>query len=155
MQTFLPYPSIAQSVHVLDDKRLGKQRVECKQILIALLAGRGWIHHPATKMWKGYEDALGMYMNYCIDEWERRGFKNNMQRYVCNVPVEWPDWIGDTDLHRSHRQNLVRKYPEHYSQFMDDDPDDWYVWIVDGVKYKKKVNSKLVEYYEQYNQSVA
>ena len=38
MQTFLPYPSFTQSAACLDDKRLGKQRVECKRILLALQA---------------------------------------------------------------------------------------------------------------------
>lgn len=36
MQTFLPYPDFSASARVLDDKRLGKQRVECLQILKAL-----------------------------------------------------------------------------------------------------------------------
>lgn len=33
MQTFLPYPDFALSAKVLDNKRLGKQRLEAKQIL--------------------------------------------------------------------------------------------------------------------------
>jgi len=36
MQTFLPYPDFARSAQVLDNKRLGKQRVECLQILKTL-----------------------------------------------------------------------------------------------------------------------
>lgn len=36
MQTFLPYADFAECARVLDDKRLGKQRVECLQILKAL-----------------------------------------------------------------------------------------------------------------------
>lgn len=36
MQTFLPYPSGVKSARVLDRQRLGKQRVECLQILAAL-----------------------------------------------------------------------------------------------------------------------
>jgi hypothetical protein len=39
MQTFLPYPDFAKSAAVLDNKRLGKQRVECLQILTALRFG--------------------------------------------------------------------------------------------------------------------
>lgn len=33
MQTFLPYPDLLKSVQCLDNKRLGKQRVEAMQIL--------------------------------------------------------------------------------------------------------------------------
>lgn len=36
MQTFLPYTDFKSCARVLDDKRLGKQRVECLQILKAL-----------------------------------------------------------------------------------------------------------------------
>lgn len=39
MQTFLPYPDFNESARVLDDKRLGKQRVECLQILNVLAIG--------------------------------------------------------------------------------------------------------------------
>ena len=37
MQTFLPYADFPGSAKVLDRKRLGKQRVECCQILNTLL----------------------------------------------------------------------------------------------------------------------
>lgn len=36
MQTFLPYPDFSKSAQVLDNKRLGKQRVEAAQILDVL-----------------------------------------------------------------------------------------------------------------------
>lgn len=38
MQTFLPYPDFNKSAQCLDDKRLGKQRAECLQILKVLTA---------------------------------------------------------------------------------------------------------------------
>ena len=31
-------------------------------------------------MWRGYEDALKAYLNACIDEWVRRGYRNQMER---------------------------------------------------------------------------
>jgi hypothetical protein len=36
MQTFLPYSDITESMRVLDNKRLGKQRVETYQIISAI-----------------------------------------------------------------------------------------------------------------------
>jgi len=39
MQTFLPYPDFVQTSKVLDNKRLGKQRVEALQILQVLAIG--------------------------------------------------------------------------------------------------------------------
>ncbi|MDT5035120.1 MAG: hypothetical protein QOE03_305, partial [Micromonosporaceae bacterium] len=58
VQTFLPYPEFATSARVLDQRRLGKQRVEAIQVLRGLIVpGYGWRHHPAVKMWAGYEEA--------------------------------------------------------------------------------------------------
>src|ERR671916_568603 len=62
MQTFLPYPDFLDSARALDQKRLGKQRVETIQVLRGLVQpGYGWRHHPAVKMWSGYEEALVRY----------------------------------------------------------------------------------------------
>jgi len=62
MQTFLPYLDFAECARVLDDRRLGKQRVEVLQIARAItVPGYGWRHHPAVRMWRGYEEALGAY----------------------------------------------------------------------------------------------
>ena len=81
MQTFLPYSDFQKSLEVLDYRRLGKQRVEAKQILNVLLdrtQTKGWRNHPITKMWSGYEPALQLYHNMCIEEWIRQGYNNNM-----------------------------------------------------------------------------
>ena len=37
MQTFLPYPDMIKSAKALDYKRLGKQRVEAKQIIFTTI----------------------------------------------------------------------------------------------------------------------
>jgi hypothetical protein len=61
MQTFLPYKDFKKSAKVLDNKRLGKQRVEAFQILNILLGRtktKGWRNHPAVLMWKGHSNAL-------------------------------------------------------------------------------------------------
>ncbi|NIR59253.1 MAG: cytoplasmic protein, partial [Gammaproteobacteria bacterium] len=43
-------------------RRLGRQRVEAFQVLRGLtFPGYGWRHHPAVKMWAGYEEALVRY----------------------------------------------------------------------------------------------
>ena len=117
MQTFLPYPDYKQTFECLDYRRLGKQRVETYQILNVLLErtdSKGWRNHPATKMWRGYENALKLYLNMCIDEWIARGYRNNMKYEKIEGPVVYPPWIGDDQFHVSHQSNLVRKQPDHY-----------------------------------------
>jgi hypothetical protein len=118
MQTFLPYDSFASSLRILDTSRLGKQRLEARQILMTLRGeSNGWAHHPAVKMWKGYENALIQYMNESILQWEHRGFKNTMWMESINGTVELPHWFGMSVFHTSHKSNLLRKNPKHYGQF--------------------------------------
>lgn len=139
MQTFLPYPDFWESAKCLDNQRLGKQRVECLQILNALKPetdtwgsriSRGWVNHPATKMWRGYEGALRYYMHCCITVWEHRGFKNSIEKQHIPV-VKNPPWIGDKAFHDSHKSNLLRKAPFWYGKFNWNVRDDLpYVWPV-------------------------
>ncbi len=83
-------------------------------------------------MWEGYTTALTLYMNLCIREWVRRGYKNNMpEEYVDNGSLVYPSWLGDAEFHASHRSNLLRKDKEWYGQFgWEESPDLPYVWPV-------------------------
>lgn len=127
MQTFLPYPSFIESARALDYRRLGKQRVEAKQILNALDNGGGWKNHPAVKMWKGYEDALKWYANFMIIEWIARGYNNNMKLYEVDNP-ELPPWVGLEAFHNSHKGMLYHKDPEYYEIFKEYEEYNEYFW---------------------------
>ena len=124
MQTFLPYSSFIRSAKTLDYKRLGKQRVEAKQILNALdpdYNGKGWVTHPATRMWAGYEDALKLYANEMITEWKKRGYNNTMEYYTINADeIKYPHWLGIEEFHKSHRMNLLRKDYDFYSDVFNE-----------------------------------
>ena len=152
MQTFLPYKSFNESFKVLDYRRLGKQRVEAMLILNVLLGRRktkGWVNHPATKMWKGYENALKQYHNECIEHWVARGYNNNMEKEVIEGDIVYPHWLGDDKFHSSHRANLLRKDKEFYSTYMwTEDCTDPYCWF-DTDKhqwYKQHVGTGVREY---------
>jgi len=141
MQTFLPYPDFKQSVKSLDYRRLGKQRVEAFQLLKALeLPTYGWQNHPATNMWRGYESALAVYMNCCIQEWVLRGYNNSMSYVMDSLvdsdAVRLPPWIGDSSVHLSHQSNLYRKDPVFYSKFAEVGPNLPYVWPKGDLNYK-------------------
>jgi hypothetical protein len=129
MQTFLPLPDFEQSARVLDYRRLGKQRVEARQLLKAICdEHNGWHRHPAARMWSGHTAALTEYGNAMIREWIRRGYVNNL-RLVNNGTVILPPWLGDERLHASHRSNLLRKDQEYYGQFGWSEPPDLpYFW---------------------------
>lgn len=136
MQTFLPYPNFYLSAECLDNKRLGKQRVEAWQILQALRGNtKGWQSHPATVMWRGHEQALILYGIVICTEWRRRGFKDSMlERFLAEQTDLHPDlpwWYGFKPLHTSHRSNLVRKDPDYYTKQFDfeNTPKDLpYIW---------------------------
>lgn len=120
MQTFLPYEDFTKSARCLDYRRLGKQRVEARQIYNIVSGKRttgGWVNHPAVLMWKGFSNLLAYYHNEMIDEWIKRGYKNTME--YLNVPpsITQPLWLGEQDFHDSHKSNLLRKDPEFYSQY--------------------------------------
>ena len=144
MQTFLPYDDFSESAAVLDRQRLGKQRVECLQILNALcIEGYGWASHPAVLMWRGHERVLVRYAEAICDEWTSRGYRDTCRVKIAGRLEEFltsgasssdeaPSWLGDEDLHRSHRSNLLRKEASWYGPLFEeglrDDLD--YVWPV-------------------------
>jgi hypothetical protein len=130
MQTFLPYPDFECSAHVLDYKRLGKQRLEAWGILETLAGVKsGWKHHPAVAMWRGYESALENYYAAICREWVRRGYRNTMPIIIPHPDPVLPPWLGDPAFHASHRSNLLRKWPDYYNQFgWTEGPDMPYIW---------------------------
>jgi hypothetical protein len=151
MQTFLPYAEFERTAEVLDDRRLGKQRVEVLQILRALTRERyGWQNHPAVLMWDGYEEALGTYGLAVCREWTRRGRPDTcdpkIRAELTDLGIgeprsqpalatagDLPPWLGEEALHRSHRAALLRKDPAWYGERFADAPEDAdYVWPVRG-----------------------
>jgi Pyrimidine dimer DNA glycosylase len=136
VQTFLPYPDFAGTAAVLDDVRLGKQRVEAYQIVRTLTGvTRGWQHHPAVKMWRGHVDALVDYGVAMCVEWVSRGRADTVHEKLLGhrspEAAVAPVWLGNAALHASHRSNLLRKDPEWYRRFGWEEPADLpYVWPV-------------------------
>lgn len=122
MQTFLPYDSYRLSAKALDRSRLGKQRLECKQILQTLMGeSTAWANHPAVKMWRGYEKSLCEYAIEICLEWRSRGYMDTQLPWFGDVYRKLPPsagsrppWLGDPLIHLSHKGNLVRKDPDWY-----------------------------------------
>jgi hypothetical protein len=129
MNVFLSSPGAAFSFTKLDRQRLGKQRVELKQILIALETGGAWSRHPATLMWRGHIGYVARMGATCCGVWLERGYKDSLMPYFHSKMVEHattnttPRWLsdaawrGDCDFFEDVRANLVRKLPAHYAGF--------------------------------------
>jgi hypothetical protein len=144
MQTFVPFADFRECARVLDDRRLGKQRVEALQIARALCRpDYGWRHHPAVRMWRGFPEGLACYSTEIVEEWMRRDHPDTCLPQITEefgltqVRTQeelaaaglLPPWIGDDAVHRSHRSALLRKDPHHYGPLLPDEPLDLpYVW---------------------------
>ena len=103
MKTFVPFSGstpeegILRSLLCLDDKRLGKQRVETYQIWKmvrglpfdntkrpanhASLQPMAWSRHPAVAQWMGYADALALYLLVSLRLWGGRLSPNTGRPY--------------------------------------------------------------------------
>lgn len=131
MQTFLPIPDYLKSMRCLDKSRLGNQVWREGMTLIR----GGWPNHPASKMWRGHEYHLGLYLLAGITVLAERGklyteikskILNEMEKFENTGPTKW---FGDEQFHASHRSNLLRKDPVWYGQFKWSEPSDLpYIW---------------------------
>jgi hypothetical protein len=144
MQTFLPVADFTESARLLDNPRLGKQRVECLQVLRALeLPDYGWANHPVVAMWRGHTPGLVVYALAMVRVWRERGFADSTEALIAEFAPDaaamtqaeaaaaglLPSWVGNEELHLSHRSNLLAKDPSFYrSRFPGDPADLPYVW---------------------------
>lgn len=145
MQTFLPYQNFVQSAKCLDYKRLGKQRLEAREILainlnkrfpdifnleflksnISLLRYDAHRKHPAVLMWEGHEfDLLEYGCSICL-EWGIRGYNDQQLLWfndTCAKMIKlgnglWTKFEQPEEFHSSHRAALLYKNYEWYKQF--------------------------------------
>lgn len=151
VNTFITSMKLSDTFKDLDYRRLGKQRLEAKQIINVLekidsgedVSGIGFASHTATKMWIGYTNALKAYYNLCLQEWIDRGYKNNMVKYDVDetkftnrecefdgkittftseeTEFTYPPFASFKPFILSHRSALYKKDPKFYSKFLDEE----------------------------------
>lgn len=94
---------------------------------------KGWVNHPAVRLWRGHEPILWYYIISMVNEWKSRGFKSTIgekatrtldiafDKGLTKVLGSYPVWMSDFDKYSqiaaSHRQALLVKNYEWYSQF--------------------------------------
>lgn len=135
VNTFLPYSNYEKCARALDNRRLGKQRVEAKQIIDIIEnydKVKAWRNHPVVLMWMGHVKALKKYYNCIVKEWIKRGYQNNMLLYRITSAVPEPWFIGNKSFHLSHQANLLRKDFDYYSKKFKNVPIKYikytYIW---------------------------
>lgn len=141
MQTFLPYESFLETAKVLDYRRLNSQRREAYgiiKILIGESIGKGWVNHPAVKMWSGYDEMLKQYFNVIVKEWVDRGYVNNYEYFsIDESKLIKPWWLGNEDFHRAMRSRLIEKDESFYLPKFQEDKgfnNGKYFWPVNETK---------------------
>lgn len=174
MQTFLPLADLKENAKCLDRLRLGKQRVEARDILVVLLGRPSWCsekqynylisrykNHPAVLQYKGNELFLLHYLRYICDEWVNRGYEENcflQAAEACQSILEGknpfdligvipPYWLND-GFRARHRAALLYKDIRHYKQFCwRERPEICYYWPVDknNVDYCIKEQKLFIE----------
>lgn len=120
MQVFHPLVNYVDSIRCLDRQRLGKQRVECKQIIDILLgntSSKAWRKHPAVLMYSQHVNYLINYYNQTLEEFARRGYRNILLKPLPVGEIVLPPFIGNEKFHSSHRSALLSKNSVWYKQF--------------------------------------
>jgi len=128
MQTFITDSAeVGYGLQYLDRKRLVKQLLETRQIMAALAGQtKGWVNHPATKMWRGKEDLLWDYGWQNAVEMHVRGYKweNNFNQLAQSYGLveelrDTSGRFGDeyNKIVYTHRGRLFEKDPEYYAQW--------------------------------------
>lgn len=137
MQIFRPYIDWGKSAAVLDDRRLGKQRVEAKQVILAILrrlgvvkdGRRGWLNHPIVLLYynngRPYLRDLVGFFEATVAEWRRRGHENNIS--LGDIAgllegVEGAEGTPVTHIHEvEYRRLLILKDPCRYLRIFPPD----------------------------------
>lgn len=135
MQIFSPYPDFGKIAQCLDAKRLNKQKVEIYQIL-KVLAGQsnGWKNHPAVLMAKGYEAFFIEYGLTIANQCVKNGWNDTLIPKISEfkklfTEYKIPPYWGFDKFHSSHRQTLLFKNLNWYSQFnWSEEPKYEYWW---------------------------
>ena len=145
VNTFIVSTNLKKNFKILDRRRLGKQRLECLQIINALEGtSTGYINHSATKAFysenkkelKNNIKALKIYYNYCLREWIKRGYKNSMEFYTIYKDIDKDTYEEYTSYNNrregivympwffsyrpfilSHQASLLRKEKDYYKEY--------------------------------------
>ena len=130
-----------ETAQALDQKRLHKQIIECRQVLDALNGAKAWSNHPCVLQYRGCEEWLEDYLMCLV------AYKNEdiVQAFVAEqwCCVTKPKWHTQ-EYYDQMKRRLYTKDKEHYKQwsYLGESDENWY--YVDGY-WRKYVNGKRVE----------
>jgi hypothetical protein len=144
MMTWLTRISLLDSVQDLETPLLAQACQESHDLAHAMVLGKGiedlTENHPVVRMWLTHEIALMAYCSAASAELNRRGVGNALhyamgrllrELQIAGEDIEFsqPPWLADTDVLRSHRSNMARRWPGEYGDKWQGTPERWpYLW---------------------------
>lgn len=154
MQTWLTRVSWRAASQDLESRQAVLQTIEAYDLFEYLLGysdeSKEAPPAPLQRMWQGHEYSLGIYAMTMGERVHKLGIKDEIFFKTHDLFQQWkkdakedgepipswvtPPWARDTDVMRSHRSNLVRRWPRQYSPIFLKTPDNMpYVWpLLDG-----------------------
>lgn len=134
-----------ETAQALDEKRLRKQIIECRQILDALNGKtKAWRNHPAVLQYEGYEP----YLEYYIECFEAYLEGMHIQAFNASLYADtyFKPLFHTEPYFDSMKRRLYTKDPVHYAQWADLGTSDvnWY-WSEEECGYIYYRNGKRVE----------
>jgi hypothetical protein len=169
VQIFRPYIDWEKSAAFLDDLRLGKQRVEAKQVIRIVLrrlgliddGSRGWWNHPIVLMYfnngEPYLEDLVNYFNATVREWTKRNRRNFLTLDDLIPFIERVRGISGTPVTHMHeleyRRVLLMKNPCYYLKKLS--PKELEEILETEPVTISGVNTWLFKRYESYRELVA
>jgi hypothetical protein len=126
MMTWMTRMSFFDTAQDLDVDLLSTGYRDAVQLFNALLFEQDEIseNHPVLRMWQGYHVALASYAISLSASLVVHGISHGTEalrlartiedmRREEDHPFVLPPWLEDTDVLRSHRSNIVRRWPEY------------------------------------------
>ena len=121
--------SLFDSAEDLQLNELAVAAEESEKLFYAMIGMEDGDDHqaPSYKMWSGYETALAGYATACYAVLVSHGIHSGvrsarMAQAVAQLrqagdpaPLVLPPWVSDTAVLKSHRSNLMRRFPDSYS----------------------------------------
>lgn len=138
MQVFI-IGSPLETAKALDNLRLNKQIIECKQIISAIEGNIAWSNHPVVLQYKPYKEWLKLY-TFVLEEYRNGNFTTAESVSDAVMSLEF----HTEEFFNQMKRRLYTKNPQHYSQWsnLGTSDENWY--FVDGVM-RKYVNGKRIE----------
>ena len=150
MQVFI-VGSPLETAMALDNRRLNKQIIECKQILDALNGAKAWSNHPCVLQYRGHEDWL-LHYQWCLESYYRGVTNGTLDleyydaRDESRVCEAYKPMFHTQEYFDQMKRRLFEKDEEHYKQWSHLGTSDinWY-WSQKDNKFIKYRNGKRID----------